>query len=156
MAAGGFENVKRQVGCCGIWCGSCIVGNGTLQELARRYEHLVRAYGLDDWGPQDYDFDQFVAGLESMRSMPLCPGCWMGGGRENCELRACASSKGLNGCNQCRETATCEHSEILEHMRAGALEAGLFANREDVDSQLLVANWVGELKTKWPCSILFE
>jgi hypothetical protein len=156
MVTEAFETVKSQVGACGIWCGSCIVGNGTLGELARRYEHLVRAYGLDHWGPQDYDFDQFVAGLESMQSMPLCPGCWMGGGRENCELRACASNKGLSGCYKCRETATCEHAEILEHMRSGALEAGLFVNVEDVDGQLLVDDWVTDLKTKWPCFFLFE
>jgi hypothetical protein len=155
MFAEAFERVKGQVGSCGIWCGSCIVGNGTLGELAKRYEHLLRAYGLDHWGPPDFDFDQFVVALESLRGIPLCPGCLMGGGRENCELRACASTRGLDGCNRCAEMDMCEHGEILEHMRSGALEAGLFVNTGEVDSQLLVDRWTADLKTEWPCSILF-
>jgi hypothetical protein len=41
-----FENVKSQIGFCGIWCGSCVVGNGTLRELTRKFEEMTRAYGF--------------------------------------------------------------------------------------------------------------
>ncbi len=33
-----FDRVKAQIGACGIWCGSCAVGNGSLRELSRRFE----------------------------------------------------------------------------------------------------------------------
>ena len=41
-----FENVKAQVGYCGIWCGSCVVGNGALSGLTRRYRELIDALGV--------------------------------------------------------------------------------------------------------------
>ena len=39
-----FGNVKNQIGRCGIWCGSCVVGNGTLKEMAKRCEHTIGGY----------------------------------------------------------------------------------------------------------------
>jgi hypothetical protein len=42
-----FENVRDQIGFCGIWCGSCAVGNGALRELTKRYEDVVKGYGLE-------------------------------------------------------------------------------------------------------------
>ena len=42
-----FEGVKRQIGYCGIWCGSGIVCNGTLSELTRQYDELIKAYVLE-------------------------------------------------------------------------------------------------------------
>ena len=41
-----LENVKDQIGYCGIWCGSCIVGNGALRELTRKYEDSGRRLPL--------------------------------------------------------------------------------------------------------------
>jgi len=58
-----FEGVRGQIGYCGIWCGSCVVGNGALRELTRRYEELVRAYGLEGWAPGNFDFGEFKKGL---------------------------------------------------------------------------------------------
>ena len=89
------ENVKSQIGFCGIWCGSCMVGNGTLRELTKRYEEMTNAYGLGKWCPKDFDYGEFSKGLASIQRMPLCIGCLKGGGRDDCEIRACASNKGL-------------------------------------------------------------
>ena len=89
-----FENVKAQIGPCGIWCGSCVVGNGALRELTRRYEELTVAYGLAEWAPRDFSYEEFSKGLASLRDMDPCPGCVRGGGREGCEIRACASNHG--------------------------------------------------------------
>lgn len=150
-----FENVRRQIGFCGIWCGSCIVGNGTLRELTRRYKELITVYSLDEWGPKDFDYKEMLNGLQSIENMPLCAGCLKGGGREKCEMRACAESKKITGCYACREVAVCKHSEPLQHMRSGAIKAGLFVNTDDVDRQPLVRNWTAKLRTRWPCSILF-
>jgi hypothetical protein len=43
-----FEGVKDQIGYCGIWYGSCIVGNGALGELTTRYGKMLAIYGLKE------------------------------------------------------------------------------------------------------------
>jgi hypothetical protein len=150
-----FENVKDQVGYCGIWCGSCVVGNGALSELTKRYKELLNVYGVLEWGPQDFDRQAFLQGLESIQGTPACVGCLRHGGRDNCEIRTCALSKGIDECSQCDTLATCEHTEILQHMRSGALAAGLFVKAKYADQQDLIDTWMPELKNRWPCRILF-
>jgi hypothetical protein len=150
-----FENVRDQIGFCGIWCGSCIVGNGALQELTRRYKELITVYGLEDWGPKDFDYKELLKGLESIQNIPLCSGCLKGGGRESCEMKSCAASKRITGCHACRELVACKHSEPLHAMRSGAVKAGLFVTTEDVNRQQLIENWTAKLRTGWPASVLF-
>jgi hypothetical protein len=150
-----FENVRAQIGFCGIWCGSCIVGNGALQELTRRYKELIGVYGLEEWGPKDFDYKELIKGLESMQNVQLCSGCLRGGGREGCEIRSCADGNKIVGCYACQGTAVCKHSELLQYMRSGAIRAGLFVNTGDVDRQQPIENWTAKLRTQWPCSILF-
>jgi len=150
-----FELVKNQIGFCGIWCGSCVVGNGTLRELTKRYAEMIKAYGLKEWGPKDFDYQEFARGLESIQAMSLCPGCLKGGGRDNCEMRTCASNKGIPNCSECGETAGCRHTELLQRMRSGALAAGLFVTTENADGQEFIEKWTTQLKSKWPCCILF-
>ena len=93
-----FECVKDQIGFCGIWCGSCVVGNGTLRELTVRYEEVTKAYGLKNWAPGDFDYDEFSKGLSSISDIPVCQGCLKGGGRDDCEIRACALGRNLEDC----------------------------------------------------------
>jgi hypothetical protein len=149
-----FQNVKDQIGYCGIWCGSCVVGNGTLRELTKRYKELINTYDLKDWAPKDFDFDQFYKGLESIQSMPLCAGCLKGGGRDDCEIRTCATEKGLEDCTLCQQFGRCE-IKLLEHMRSGARKAGLSVKNQNDDRTEAVERWMSELKVKWPCCILF-
>jgi hypothetical protein len=149
-----FVNVKNQIGYCGIWCGSCVVGNGALRELTKRYKELIDAYDLKDWAPKDFDFGEFYKGLESIQNMSLCPGCVKGGGRDNCELRTCAKEKGLENCTLCQQFGQCK-IELLEHMRSGARKVGLFVKNEDDDREEAIERWMSELKAKWPCCILF-
>ena len=150
----GFENVKDQIGFCGIWCGSCVVGNGTLRELTKKYKDLINTYDLKDWGPKDLDFDEFYKGLESIENMSLCQGCLKGGGRDNCEIRACAKEKNLQDCTRCGEFGRCD-IKLLEHMRNGALKAGLMVLNQGDDTAETLEKWTQELKSKWPCCILF-
>jgi len=149
-----FENVKNQIGFCGIWCGSCVAGNGTLRELTKKYEEIVKRYGLEEWAPKDFDFKEFAKGLASIQAMPLCQGCLKGDGRSNCEMRACASNKKINDCSQCDQPTNCKNLETLQKMRTGALQAGLLVKTEDVDRQGLIEKWISELKSKWPTCIL--
>jgi hypothetical protein len=151
-----FDNVKGQIGRCGIWCGSCVVGNGTLKQLTGRYQKLIEAYGLRTWGPDDLDYDEFTKGLQSIQATPLCLGCLNGGGREECEIRLCASAKHADDCTECDAGSDCDHAEILEQMRSGALAAGLSVRSDRADRDELLKQWVAELASKWPCSLLFE
>ena len=70
-----FENVRNQLGYCGIWCGSCIVGNGVLRDLTRSYEELTTSHGLETFAPKDFDYAEFAKGLASIGRMDPCPGC---------------------------------------------------------------------------------
>lgn len=151
-----FENVKDQIGYCGIWCGSCVVGNGVLGRLTKEYERLIKDYGLAEWAPQDFDFTEFMKGLTSIETMPLCPGCLKGGGRDNCEMKACVAKKNINDCSECQEPEICKHKKILEHMRIGALKAGLFVKTGKVDRKKLLTRWRVEFRKKWHGSVLFH
>ena len=155
MKAKPFENVKNQIGFCGIWCGSCVAGNGALRELTNGYEEIVEKYGLEEWAPKDFDFKEFMKGLASIQAMPLCRGCLKGDGRSNCEMRACASNKNITDCSECDQPTACKNLETLEKMRTGASRAGLYVKTENVDRQELIEKWTAELKSKWPCCILF-
>jgi hypothetical protein len=151
-----FENVKGQIGYCGIWCGSCVVGNGVLSEVARRYGKVTEAYGLREWGPKELDYDTFLKGLRAIQSLEACPGCRRGGGRDNCEIRACARAKGMPDCTECGENGQCNHAEIIGRMRSGALEAGLFVRAGEQDREQLLKQWMIDLASRWPCSMLFD
>lgn len=77
------------------------------------------------------------------------------GGRDNCEMRACAESKKISGCYACSEIAVCKHSELLNYMRSGAIKAGLFVTTEDVDGEQFIRQWTARLRASWPASVLF-
>jgi hypothetical protein len=150
-----FENVKGQIGCCGIWCGSCVVGNGLLRELTKRYEETIKGYGLKKWAPQDFDFKEFEKGLSSIQNIALCPGCLKGGGKENCEIRACATEKNIAECIECRRPADCKNLELLNKMRTGSRQAGLMVKTEKVGREKFIEKWIDDIKNKFPYFILF-
>lgn len=156
MKADSFNSVKDQIGFCGIWCGSCVVGNGTLRELSKKYKEIIKNYDLESWAPKTFDFAEFFKGLETIGATPLCPGCQKGGGWLECPMRACVSAKKIAGCSECDQPQACQHAESLERMRTGSVRAGLFVKTEDVDRKKLLADWIEEIKSRWPSSILFS
>ncbi len=151
-----YENVRDQIGYCGIWCGSCAVGNGALRELASRLESLLSAYGVAKWAPRGFDYNEFSKGLASIKQLPLCPGCLKGGGRENCPMRTCALGQEFEDCTMCDDLGNCKHTEILKHMRTGARAAGLAVKNPEDDRESFLAESEAKLKTQWPSSILFQ
>ena len=155
LEAKAFENVKNQIGFCGIWCGSCVVGNGVLRELTKRYEEIIKGYGLEEWAPKDFDFKEFMKGLASIQAMPSCQGCLKGDGKPNCEIRGCASNKTIADCSECNQPTACKNLETLQKMRTGARQANLLVKTENVDRQELIDKWTAELKSEWPLCILF-
>jgi len=150
-----FENVKDQIGFCGIWCGSCAVGNGSLQDLTHKYEEVIDSYGLEQWAPNDFDFKGFRKGLKSIQAVVSCSGCLKGGGRGDCEIRACAQKKKIADCSVCDDPAACQHLDLLQTMRSGAQKANLFVKTDNVDRQELLKKWLSDLKNTWPSRLLF-
>jgi hypothetical protein len=150
-----FDNVKNQIGACGIWCGSCVAGNGVLQVLTQKYCKIIKDYGLEQWAPKDFDFREFTKGLTSIQTMPLCAGCLKGGGRDECEIRICVTDKKITDCSDCDAPDKCAHTELLDKMRTGAKEAGLVVKTEMGDDQELIAKWTTQLKNEWPSNIVF-
>lgn len=146
MTSDPFDKVKNQIGYCGIWCGSCVVANGQLRELTKKQEEIIKNYDVEQWGPKDFDFKEFMSGLKSIQGMPLCPGCLKGGGRDNCEIRACASSKNIKDCSECGRPEECKNAELLENMQTGAVRAGMFVKTDVLDPQELIKRWTAELK----------
>jgi len=156
MRSGHFAKVAGQIGRCGIWCGSCVVGNGALAELTRRYRRLVELHDVRDWGPRDVDYDGFAHALRSIEAMTPCPGCLNGGGRDDCELRSCAAHRHLPDCSECADMSDCPHGRLLGHMRSGAARAGLCVREAGADRCGALRAWAEELRSRWPQSVLFD
>jgi hypothetical protein len=151
-----FENVRGQIGCCGIWCGSCAVGNGSLRTLTAKYEAVIQSHGLEHWAPDDIDYKEFVRSLEAVRRVASCGGCRKGGGRDDCKLRSCCGSKGLKDCLECGERSACEHHDLLEHMRSGARAAGLFVKESIGPNEPILREWETKVRSSWPSFVLFD
>lgn len=145
-----FDNVKDQIGYCGIWCGSCVAGNGALQNLTKAYKEIIEKYALEQWAPKDFNFAEFKKGLESIQAMEPCPGCLQGGGNPECHMRKCAMSKQLSECAACDQIGACEYTEELEKMRTAALDADLNVTVKKGDHAEEIEQWTKELKKRFP------
>ncbi len=156
MNRGHLESVLPQIGRCGIWCGSCVVGNGALMEMARRYREMVESHGLEHWGATGFDYAEFTKGLGCVSRLDVCPGCLSGGGRDECRLRRCVEGRGLDTCVDCTEFPDCSHGELLEHMRSGARRAGLTVIDSRADSERVVEGGESQLSDRWWWRALFE
>jgi hypothetical protein len=154
MQAEAFENVRNQIGYCGLWCGSCIVGNGSLKELTKKYAHLVKGYGVNEWGAIGFDSGEFMKGLASIQSLPICAGCLKGGGNDQCRIRPCASAKKIPDCGECNETKKCKNAEALQKVRSGALAVGMILKTGKGDQAKLMKKWTAETRGKFPYCLI--
>ena len=153
-----FDNVKNQIGYCAIWCGSCVVGNGALKEVTRKYEHIIDGYGIDEWGAQEQGFNgqELMKALKGIQNIPICFGCRKGGGNLSCKIRPCASNKNLNDCTECKDFMKCENREPLNKVRTGAFNVGMIirTNEDKTDQQRLIKKWTKEIAAKFPSSVI--
>jgi hypothetical protein len=152
MKVKAFENVKDQIGFCGIWCGSCPAGSGAIMELTRIYEEVVKKNKLEKWAPKDFNFNEFMKGLSSIQKMATCSGCHKGGGNPACAVRICAQKKDILNCSQCSELLTCKNFKDLEKSHPRIKED--LKKIKNVDQNKLVEKWTDELKGKFPSCIL--
>jgi len=147
-----FEKVKNQIGFCGIWCGSCGAGNGAIQELARRFEEIVKNYQLEKWVPKEFNFKEFMKGLACTQAMSSCLGCQKGGGPPTCKVRICALEKGMADCSQCDQLVECKNFEELEKNYPKIKEELMEIRGKDRPA--LIEKWVDELRSRWPHCVL--
>ncbi len=153
MKTDAFINVEDQIGHCGIWCGSCLIGNGTLKVLTERYEKIIEKYGMEEWAFKNCSFEEFKKGLLSIQSETSCSGCLKGGGRPNCEIRNCASSRDMIFCTDCNDYKKCENSALIQKMREGAHNADLLVKGKRIDRQEFLKKGISDLKKMFPCCI---
>jgi len=152
MKTKAFQNVKDQIGFCGVWCGSCPAGSGAIMELTRIYEEIVKKNKLEKWVPKDFDFKEFMKGLSSIQKMTPCSGCHNGGGNPTCAVRICAQKRNILNCSQCSELLICKNFKDLEKSHPRIKED--LKKIKDFDQNKLVEKWTDELKGEFPFCIL--
>ena len=111
-------NVKKQVGPCGITCGTCDLGNGTAAETAKRTIELINSIGIKEWAPvtpggAELDWEATEKTLGWMTKYAYCAGCERGGGPPDCAIRACANKRDYSLCNKCEELTECTKFDWL-------------------------------------------
>jgi len=125
-----------------------------LKELTRRYEHIIGGYGVDEWGAKGFDSKEFMKGLGSIQSLPVCRGCLKGDGNDECKIRPCASNRKARDCNECNELTACNNLEALRKVRTGALHVGMLVKTDKADQQQLIRKWTAEIKNKFPNCVI--
>ena len=154
MDRSSFENVKGQVGHCGLWCGSCIVGNGLLAEMTLQYERVACGHGVHKWVLKEKGED-FVNALHNIENVPGCPGCLKGGGDDTCRLRECTMQKGLVHCDECDAGDECPHAALIKFMREAGTAAGMIAATGPEERSILLKEGCESYFSNYP-GILFK
>ncbi|MFC1803887.1 DUF3795 domain-containing protein [Thermoproteota archaeon] len=111
-------DVKNQVGPCGITCGTCFLGDGSIANSAKTTIDYINMIGIKEWAPMvpdgsDLNWDETEKTLNWMTKYAYCDGCEKGGGPPNCTIRICANEKGHELCNMCSEIDECNKFDWL-------------------------------------------
>jgi hypothetical protein len=111
-------DVKKQVGPCGITCGTCFLGNGSVANSAKTTIDYINMIGIKEWAPlvpegKDLNWDETEKTLNWMTKYAYCEGCEKGGGPPDCTIRMCANKKGYELCNKCNELDDCTKFDWL-------------------------------------------
>lgn len=135
-----FERVRLQVGPCGITCGTCPLGNGTVAETASKALEYVNGYGIKEWAPlvpggKELDWAGFEKTVNWLTAYGVCLGCEQGGGPPDCAIRACSREKGYELCSQCGEIDGCGRFDWLGGHGA-AMKEKLKENRGRAKAEL--------------------
>jgi hypothetical protein len=105
-------DVKDQVGPCGITCGTCFLGDGSVANTAKKTLEYISMSGIKEWAPlvpegEGLDWVGTEKVLSWMTKYAFCSGCENGGGPPDCAIRNCANQKGYQLCNECSELTSC-------------------------------------------------
>ena len=135
------NDVKNQVGPCGITCCTCDLGNGTLANTSKKTIELINAVGIKDWAPMvpggdGLDWAATEKTLDWMTKYAFCAGCEKGGGSPTCAIRICANEKGFSLCNECDELEVCTKFDWLGDY-SKTLKANLEENRGKTKEEIV-------------------
>ena len=113
-----LDQVKDQMGPCGIACATCDLGNGTVAETAMRLREDLQKYGVPQWASQvpggsDINFDNLDRSLDWVQTYTRCFGCEKGGGPPDCTIKTCAKERGYELCSQCPDLEGCTKFDWL-------------------------------------------
>lgn len=114
-----FDKVKDQMGPCGIVCGTCDLGNGTVAESALKLQEYLKMYGVASWAPavpegKDVDFERLDKALNWVQTYTRCFGCQQGGGPPDCAIRNCSKDRGYELCSECPDIDGCKNFDWLQ------------------------------------------
>jgi hypothetical protein len=102
---------------CGLYCGDCVFGRGTVPDLARdlrkelreaRFDKVAEVIPFMDLEAYQNAYE-FMGQLVKMR----CKGCRGGSRSKFCHIAQCVQKNELEGCWECGEFASCEKLEFL-------------------------------------------
>jgi hypothetical protein len=116
-----------------------------LNELARKCGKGLKAYGVEEWGPKDIDYESLLRGLAAIGSMEPCCGCLKGGGRTDCEIRACATERKIKECVDCEMHGECQNTRLISHMRSGGERVGMKVKDKKGDREKVLEEWLAEM-----------
>ncbi|MEE9509476.1 MAG: DUF3795 domain-containing protein [Candidatus Bathyarchaeia archaeon] len=140
-----YNNVKDQAGPCGITCGTCVLGNGTIAETAEKTKEHITGYGIKEWAPmvpggKDINWIETEKTMDWMSQYATCAGCEKGGGPPDCGIRSCATEKGFQLCNECSELADCNKFDWLQDyaktLKTNLNESKGLSKKEYIEKQL--------------------
>jgi hypothetical protein len=113
------NRIEDQVGPCGILCGVCPLGSGTVAESAGQTRKHIADCQIPIWAPfvpggEAIDWKAMDRGLEWMQRYACCAGCQNGGGPPDCTIRICARERGKDLCGTCGDLDSCNRFEWLK------------------------------------------
>jgi hypothetical protein len=101
-----LNEIKNRAGPCGIVCGSCPLGSGSVAEAAAKTRKHIVDCQIPMWSPfvpggEVIDWTGVDRGLDWMEKYARCAGCESGGGPPDCTIRICARERGCELCSSC-------------------------------------------------------
>lgn len=107
----------RKTSYCGLYCGDCAFGKGTIPDLARdlrkelretRFERVAEVIPFPEFKKYT-DCYEVLGAMVKLR----CKGCRGGSRSKYCHIAQCALKKGLGGCWECEELSGCAKLDFL-------------------------------------------
>jgi hypothetical protein len=135
------NNLTNQIGPCGIICGTCILGNGSVSKNAKTTFDYINMIGIKDWAPmipggRDLNWEETEKTLKWMTKYAFCAGCEQGGGPPDCEIRSCAKSRSFEVCNNCEKLEDCSKFDWLGEIST-SLKQKLKTNKGKTKRELI-------------------
>jgi len=114
----------EKTGYCGLYCGDCAFGQGTIPDLARDLRKQLREARFDQVAlsipfKEFRDYPQCYSALGAMVKL-RCGGCRTSSRSKFCKVAECARRKGFEGCWACGEFAGCSKLAFLEEVHGEA------------------------------------